>query len=172
MRCGYVCTAPNPPLCKGRWHGASRDERIVQQGVAKLDIPMQIRMVLRIRRSTFNFADASCAILQSPAATAPFTQGSLTGARIDSASKRGTAQRFASLPLISPLRGQLPPEGKPISHRREIFRQGKARERRRIGYTPSEQQRRPGGKDPPAIFNASGSALPCRPCTAGGIWGW
>ena len=49
--------------------------------------------------------------------------------------------------------GQAPPlrydEIRQQCKRRKIFRQGKARERRRIGYTPSERQRRPGEKDPP-----------------------
>ena len=55
--------------------------------------------------------------------------------------------------------GQAPPlrydEIRQQCKRRKIFRQGKARERRRIGYTPSERQRRPGGKDPPITRPAS-----------------
>ena len=49
---------PKPPLCKGRWHGVSRDGGIV---------------TLRYRPTCW----ASGAIPQSASLTAPFTQGSL-----------------------------------------------------------------------------------------------
>ena len=57
--------------------------------------------------SAFRFAGACCTILQSPSATAPFTQGSLTGAQFVGAVQTRGSSKIRALPLISRFRRQL-----------------------------------------------------------------
>ena len=72
------CTAPKPPLCKGRWHGVSRDGGIVRQDFATIE---------RLRRNRI-----AATIPQSASLTAPFAQGSL--GRCRASAKRILPVRF------------------------------------------------------------------------------
>ena len=60
------------------------------------------------------FANAYRTILQSPSATAPFTQGSLTGAHFGGAVQTRGSSECTALLLFRPLRGHLPHMGKAL----------------------------------------------------------
>ena len=66
VRIVRFCTAPKPPLCKGRCHGASRDGGIAAAGSCVFALTFG-KSVLLYRT-----------IPQSASLTAPFTQGSLS----------------------------------------------------------------------------------------------